>query len=365
MNDSLNLGTLRPESLDDLFRTGDIAAIQNTLDENNLPRVMGFFGTTGCGKTTSARLISCRLLGLNEEESRHLVSYGEVPGHYYREINVSTKNKVDDAREYEEDIKRSAEAIGGGVHIFVFDEAHRLTKDAQNVMLQILEAAGTGKYPAYIFVLSTEPQSFIPAFSNRLIKYNFSTLDPRQGYELMDHICKRVKKPLLQADVKKDIFNSSYGIPREILNNLQTYWSTGTLPSSTEEVNASATQLMVWVKEISGQMVKDRDVMFGVRDPKQLLQDIKNYQIKCNNSWEHARIRFLAYIAYVMKNTKNLRALDMILFGRYFDIMKPPIIIEGGVNGEVDFFSRITRMIETRAEALISVEEDHVKKDKK
>ena len=114
----------RPQTLADVQGNRNIVTTLKGLfaTPEKMPHTFLFHGETGCGKTTIARIVA-ENLGCTEN---NLV-----------EIDTGQFTGIDTVR----DIRKSAQFIplGGGVRVFIIDEVHRMTKDAQNAFLKILE----------------------------------------------------------------------------------------------------------------------------------------------------------------------------------------------------------------------------------
>jgi DNA polymerase-3 subunit gamma/tau len=110
------------------------------------PHAILLSGPSGCGKTTIARILR-RQLGCNRRD--------------FNEINCADFRGIDSVR----DIRRRAafHAIGKSM-IWLIDECHKLTNDAQNALLKLLEDT-----PAHVyFVLATtDPGKLIKTIQNR------------------------------------------------------------------------------------------------------------------------------------------------------------------------------------------------------
>ena len=138
----------RPKSLDAVVGNGGtVAALQKFLKKGNLPHTILFKGPSGCGKTTLARILAkelgCGVLDL-------------------REYNSADFRGIDTIRDISR-IMTNAPAAGN-CRVFILDEAHQLSKDAQNAALKILE--DTPKH-VYFFICTTDPQKLIATIRSR------------------------------------------------------------------------------------------------------------------------------------------------------------------------------------------------------
>lgn len=133
----------------------------------SIPHAVILTGPSGCGKTSIARIIKTEL-GCNEDE-----------GVDYFEINASDSRGIETIRR----IKDESGFVGMGknhVRVYLLDECHKLTSDAQNAMLKWLEDT-----PKHVYVI-------------------LATTDPAKVLKTIHSRCTEVRlKPLSEADLKR------------------------------------------------------------------------------------------------------------------------------------------------------------------
>lgn len=146
------------------------------LRSGNIPQIWLLKGASGCGKTSFARLIAKEVRCENREELGH--SCGECPSckeieHYIetgstdeltdlREIDMSSKNGINEVGEILEEAMYPS--LMGTWKIYIFDECHMATKQAQNRMLKIAEEP-----PEKVMIIfcTTNPEEMLPTLLNR------------------------------------------------------------------------------------------------------------------------------------------------------------------------------------------------------
>jgi DNA polymerase III subunit gamma/tau len=184
----------RPRTFDEYI--GNKPLISGILSVIDRAHAYIFYGPRGCGKTTLARLIACK------------VGAAEFDIH---EINAADKTGVDDAREI---ISNAGFApLGGKSKVYIIDECHRLSLQAFDAFLKIMEEPPENCY----FILSTTMLEKVPAtIKSRFKPYEVKPLDQKESEELIDWVCDEEGIKLLPA-VKRAIIENKEGIPREML----------------------------------------------------------------------------------------------------------------------------------------------------
>jgi len=178
-----------------------ITTLKNTCkDTSKIPHAILLVGGTGCGKTTLARIIASML----ECNANNLI-----------EIDTAVFNGIDTVR----DINKSSQftPLGGGNRVFIIDEVHRMTADAQNAFLKILEDTP----PHIYFILcTTNENSLIPTVRGRCSRYQVSLLSDNEMSVLLTSVCKK-EKQTIETEVLDSIIKSAQGHPRNALTILE------------------------------------------------------------------------------------------------------------------------------------------------
>lgn len=195
----------RPRSLKEFIgNTSVVKAISEDFHNGRLKHCIMFIGESGVGKTTLSYIISKTLLQCHEVS--------------IREINAADARGIDDVRDIIKDV--STRPILGENKVFIIDEAHQLTKDAQNALLKPLENERNSH--VYWIFCTTNPNSIIKTIKNRCTQYTLGTLSTREIIEAL--------RPIIEAEqinipepILKIIVSRANGIPREAVKLLDQF----------------------------------------------------------------------------------------------------------------------------------------------
>ena len=174
-----------------------VKAIQSIIDKKDRPHTFLFVGPAGCGKTTLAYILA------------KAFNIGPVT-----EYNSADYRGIDSVREFSETLKY---VPLGGTQGFIFEEAHKLTADAQEALLKPVENCPEH---TYLFFTTTDASKLNAALKTRMVIINVEPLRDDQIIELVTSICGK-EDIKLEDDVVKHIAASAYGSPRRALTMLE------------------------------------------------------------------------------------------------------------------------------------------------
>lgn len=177
-----------------------IQALQNLLQKDNRPHSYLLTGGTGCGKTTLGRIMAKEL--------------GAIGGDF-REVDSADFRGIDTIREMRK--QSQFKALEGNCRVWLLDECHKLSNDAQNALLKILEDTPPH---VYIILCTTDPQKLLPTIKGRCSTFHMETLQEEDMMKLLKKVVKREKEEL-DEEVYLQIIQDALGHPRNALNVLE------------------------------------------------------------------------------------------------------------------------------------------------
>lgn len=186
----------RPKTLAEVEGQSEaVKILSRMLQEENVPPALMFSGPSGTGKTTCARILATEL-GCHEQD--------------FAEMNCADVRGIDNVRDIQ---SRMSLHPWGKCRIYLIDEAHGLTKDAQNAMLKMLEDAP----PTVHFILcTTDPVKLITTVRNRCTEIKLVPLSDESINKLVWRVLEKLGAEL-EHDVTDKIVDTSEGSARKAL----------------------------------------------------------------------------------------------------------------------------------------------------
>jgi len=257
---------IRPVSFSDVI--GNEAIIKSLqkivkFSPDKRPHTFLFCGPSGCGKTTLARILA-------KEFNCSDIDFSE--------LNVANTRGIDTIREVISQAHVSP--MSGKCRIFLFDEAHQLTKDAQNGLLKVIE-----DYPStsYFIFCSTDPQKIIATIKNRCSVFEVHLLSEKEMESLLNSALLD-----LQEDISDIVFfaiiDRAEGSPRRALTLLEKALSVEDeeqqlhLVEQDTEIEASVLDLCrLLVKKSNWDRVSSTYKLITDKDPEKIRRAILGY----------------------------------------------------------------------------------------
>ena len=190
----------RPSTFDDIVGNSvTIQALKKSV-EGRKNHVFLFTGPSGCGKTTLSRIVAKEL---------------GAKGSDFRELDSADFRGIDTIRNLRKTI--GYHPLESKVVVYLLDEVHKLTGDAQNAMLKMLEE--TPEH-VYFILATTDPQKLLGTIKGRCSIYTVEALEDRKLTRLLKTVTKKENKTI-EKEVLEQIIQDSFGQPRNALQILE------------------------------------------------------------------------------------------------------------------------------------------------
>lgn len=189
--------TYRPRTLKGIVgQDGAVASLQRFIEKQNIPHCILLTGPSGCGKTTIGRILKTHL------------DCGDAD---YLEINSADFKGIDTIRE----IRRSVNLapISGSTRIWLIDECHKLTNDAQNALLKMLE--DTPRH-VYFLLATTDPQKLLKTIHTRGSEVKLKALGVPELKRVLQRVIDKEKLTITES-VLDEIADAADGSARKAL----------------------------------------------------------------------------------------------------------------------------------------------------
>lgn len=187
----------RPRKLKQMAgQYGTVRALTEMIKNNNVPHTILFTGSSGCGKTTLARILKDKL---------------ECSENDFSEINCANFRGIEMVRSIQRQVGQSP--MGGKSRVWLIDECHKLSKDAQNAFLKLLEDTPSH---IYFFLATTDPQKLLKTVVTRCTIFKMKELLIGEMEDLLSKICKKEGKTITKS-VLQSIIKHSDGSPRQAI----------------------------------------------------------------------------------------------------------------------------------------------------
>ena len=283
----------RPSSWREVLGNRDsVDYLRSAVENPDRPHSYIFSGPSGCGKTTLARILS-RELGCMSSD------FVEVDSADYRGIDT-----IRDIRS-----QMMMAPMYGPCRVWLMDECHKLTSDAQSALLKALEDT-----PPHVYFLlaTTDPQKLLPTIRNRCQSISVAPLDDDEMMRLLARVHKRTTSESINKGAADDIITASEGCPRQALQILEKYIAN---PSAPIETLTSDSKEII---DLCRALIKKQKW----NSVKKLLSELKG------TDPEKIRWAVMGYASAVLMKTEDAQALVLL------DVFREPFY-NSGWNGVV------------------------------
>ena len=220
----------RPWKIEEVYGQEEVKKIiKNGLDNKTLAQAILFHGESGIGKTTFARIIGAGMLCEHGPTSQPCFECQEcryvlkVSNMSYMEMNNANLTGVEAIRKIGDDYH--SYPFFSNYKIFVYDECHRLSLKAQDLLLKIVEDSSLFSYSIFC---STEPDNIVETLRNRCMPFELKKIPDEDIKEMLNDVCKSEGfKP--NPEVFDEIAKEADGRARNALIQLQKAVAAGKL----------------------------------------------------------------------------------------------------------------------------------------
>ena len=196
-------GKYRPDYFDDVIGQEDaIRVLKSKLKDATLPHALMFTGPPGTGKTTLARILGYELGVKNRND--------------FRELNAALNRGIDDIRDLSPTL--NASGLFGGARVFLFDECHRLSADAQDSLLKAVEEP-----PRHVYFIfnTTLPSKVHKTIRDRCLQIPLKPVKYDAMLKFVEHVVAKEKAKHVSKRVIEKVAMAADGSPRRALKELE------------------------------------------------------------------------------------------------------------------------------------------------
>ena len=172
----------RPKDFESVVGQNHVTnTLKKSISENKIPSAILFCGPRGVGKTSCARIYAKEINKSSiENDENHDYSFNIF------EIDAASNNKTDDIRDLIEKVRIPPQI--GRYKVYIIDEVHMLSKQAENAFLKTLEEPPTH----IVFILATtEKNKILPTILSRCQIYDFNRIKEDEICKALIEICKK------------------------------------------------------------------------------------------------------------------------------------------------------------------------------
>jgi DNA polymerase III gamma/tau subunit len=167
------------------------------IENSKVPQALMFVGPSGVGKTTLARILR-KPLGCHPSA--------------FTEVNCADIRGIENIRDIRS--RMGLRPIQGDSKIWLIDECHKLTNDAQNALLKMLEDTPEN---VYFILCTTDPHKVIKTVRTRCTEITLKAIDDNDLTRLVKNVAEKEKREDINADIIQKIVGNADGSARKAL----------------------------------------------------------------------------------------------------------------------------------------------------
>jgi DNA polymerase-3 subunit gamma/tau len=281
----------RPKLLKEVVgQTEAVRLLGGALKRGQVPHSLLFVGPSGCGKTTLARIVKNRL---------------ECSKSDFKELNCADFRGVEMVRDIR--ARMDLAPMAGKCRVWLVDECHQLTKDAQNAFLKMLEDTPNH---VYFFLCTTDPGKLLKTIQTRCTEVRVKALTPKVMEELVTTVASKERMDLSEEVIERlvEVADGSARKALVILNQLVG------LEDETEQLQAI---------NAADARVNGIEIARALLNPRTRWGDLAKILKGVDDEPESLRRMVLGYAANVMlgggKMTGRARLIVDVFHDHFFD----------------------------------------------
>lgn len=272
----------RPKKFSDVIGQPDAVRVLIEMGKNKeIPHALLFTGPSGCGKTTLARIVREKL---------------KCSDYDYSELNAADFRGIDAIRDMRGQMGTAP--LGGSCRIWLLDECHSLTGDAQNALLKLLEDT-----PSHVYFLlcTTDPQKLKKTVITRCTEVRCRLLTEAELGMLVRKIAA-AEGATLSDKVVESIANAADGSARKALVIL----------NAVARIQVEEEQLAaISAADVKGQAI---EIARALTNSKTTWSDMKEIIKKVDDDPEGIRRLVLGYCKSIMVGSGgNLNRVALVM----------------------------------------------------
>lgn len=177
-----------------------VSILSKQVETNTFKNVYLFCGSSGCGKTSLARILAN---AINNGEGEPI------------EIDAASNNGVDNIRQLISDAQQMS--IDSDYKTYIIDECHMLTTQAWNAALKLIEEPPTNTI--FIFC-TTNPEKIPLTIMSRVQRFDFKKISTEDIQNRLEYILNVENIGTYEKDALRKIADKSNGLMREAISML-------------------------------------------------------------------------------------------------------------------------------------------------
>ena len=233
------LSLIRPKQLSKMIGQEELVGYIRKQVKKRVPKAWLFYGPRGNGKTSLAYILAVAL------QCPHNVKFGECIDCYKKFIPGRPVDPIYDhncarytTREALLELVEGSEyeLLGEGKHkIFILDETHMLSKHAQALLLERLEAKNN---PTVWILCSTDPKNILSTVRRRCQTYALASLNSENIGKTVQHYLRLAKSDLEPDVLTEALIDKGIRNPGLIAQAVEKY-TAGNPPEKAADVEGS------------------------------------------------------------------------------------------------------------------------------